>query len=413
MPPDTEVFTLSYHYERHRTSEIALERGKATARQEVNIIDLGLVAPDGHQVGASGSDKIEIFVGETRATPGYHPCPLTPGQWQIIVGAYKVAPAGVAVVYELSFTPKHLRLLKGDLHTHTVASDGVLTVEELAQHALWQGLDFLAITDHNQVAVPDTLPQLPGLTLIPGVEWTHYQGHARFLGVEKPYDGPFFTNTVEEMQARFASARERGALITIDHPFEPGCEFKFDLQSIPFDCIEVWNGPVRESNLKAMGLWYSLLAAGKKIPICGGSDYHRDTLFVFLGGPTTCLYAMSPSPADILTALKQGHGYITFAPDGPALEMSAGEAMLGDSVPFAQVNQLQIAARGLLAGDVVNVVTAGGRTPVYTAEVDGKWEGNYPMDAPGFAYVEVLRSFVPGLPLLPALVSNPIYFDPD
>ncbi len=412
MPPDTEVFTLSYHYERRRASEIPLERGKATSRQEVNVIDLGLVAPGGCQVGASGSDKMEIFVSETRATPGYHPCPLELGPgWQIIVGAYKVAAEGVTVRYELSFAPKHLRLLKGDLHTHTVASDGDLTVEELARHALWQGLDFLAITDHNNMAVPDSLPQLPGLTLIPGVEWTHYQGHARFLGVDKPYDGPFFTNTIEEMQARFASARQRGALITIDHPLEPGCEFKFDLQSIPFDCLEIWNGPVRESNLKAMGLWYSLLAAGKKIPICGGSDYHRDSLFFFLGGPTMCLYVLSPSPADILDALKQGHGYITFAPDGPSLEMAAGEAMLGDSVPFSQINQLQITARGLLAGDVVNVVTAGGRTPVFKAELDGKWEGNFLMDAPGFAYVEILRSFVPGLPLLPALVSNPIYFD--
>jgi hypothetical protein len=33
------------------------------------------------------------------------------------------------------------------------------------------------------------------------------------------------------------------------------------------------------------------------------------------------------------------------------------------------------------------------------------------MQAAGFAYIEVLRSFLPGLPLLPALISNPIYFD--
>jgi hypothetical protein len=33
------------------------------------------------------------------------------------------------------------------------------------------------------------------------------------------------------------------------------------------------------------------------------------------------------------------------------------------------------------------------------------------MDAAGFARVEVLREFIPGIPPLPALISNPIYFD--
>jgi hypothetical protein len=37
--------------------------------------------------------------------------------------------------------------------------------------------------------------------------------------------------------------------------------------------------------------------------------------------------------------------------------------------------------------------------------------GVYTMPAAGFARIEVLRAFLPGLPLLPALVSNPIYFD--
>jgi hypothetical protein len=33
------------------------------------------------------------------------------------------------------------------------------------------------------------------------------------------------------------------------------------------------------------------------------------------------------------------------------------------------------------------------------------------MEAAGFVWLEILRSFLPGLPLLPALISNPIYFD--
>lgn len=410
MPPETESLALTYRYERHREGEMG-EDG-FTSRQEVNIIDLGLIAPDGTQVGASGSDKTSIQVSETYATPGYRTCVLVPGEWQILVGAYKVAPEGVTVHYELSFTPKRLRLFKGDLHVHTLASDGVLSVDELARHALRHRLDFLAITDHNQMVSADSLPRLPGLTLIPGVEWTHFKGHATFLGVDKPYDEPFFANSPDEVRARFESVRARGALIAIAHPFDELCPFQFDMNLLPYDCLEIWNGPMRESNLRAVGYWQGLLAAGKKVPICGGSDYHRSQLFLFPGGPTTCVYALSPGPADILSALKQGHAYLTFAPDGPALEMTAGEAMLGDSVPFPQVREMEIAASGLLAGDVVQVVTPQGSVAILEAKTAGRLQTTFKMEAAGFARVEILRSFAPGiLPLLPALLSNPIYFE--
>jgi hypothetical protein len=411
MPAGTAALSLAYHYERHHESQSPAGSGTFFSRQEINIIDLGLIAPDGTQVGASGSDKKQIYLDEVRATPGYRPRLMTPGEWQILVGAYKVAPEGVQVTYELEFTPKKLRLLKGDLHTHTVGSDGVLTAEELSWHAKRNGLDFVAITDHNQVSTRDTLPEIPGITLIPAVEWTHYQGHANFLGVDRPYDTSFATYTLEEAQARFISARERGALITVNHPFEGGCEFAFDLTSLPFDCLEIWNGPMRESNLKAIGLWQNLLASGKKIPACGGSDYHRDTPFIFLGGPTTGVYTLSTNPSDILDAVKKGHSFLTFSPHGPTLEMVTGEAMLGDSVRWGETREIQITVHGLLAGDVVRVVTGKGSTAILQAPTPGSFQGSYNMDAPGFARVEVLRGFLPGLPLLPALISNPIYFD--
>jgi hypothetical protein len=413
MPPNTASLSLAYHYERQQESNLQVANGHFTARQETNIIDLGLVDATGVQVGASGSDKSEIYLDESHATPGYTPSPLVPGEWQIIVGAYHVAPEGVTVTYELTFTPKHRVLLKGDLHAHTLASDGVLSAEELAWHARRHGLDFLAITDHNQMITRAALPQVPGLTLIPGLEWTHFRGHANFLGVEKPYDAPFFANSQVEIRARFDSARQRGALITLNHPFDPGCEFQFDMDSLPYDCLEVWNGPMRESNLKAIGLWQSLLSAGKKVPICGGSDYHHDGLFQFLGGPTTCVYAMSPNQSDILAALRQGHAYITFAPDGPSLEVSAGPAgaSLGDTVFWPAIQELDINAGGLLAGDVVRVVTGQQATPILEAPFPGSLHTRYRMESPGFARIEILRAFLPGLPPLPALISNPVYFE--
>ncbi len=416
MPDNAESLTLIYHYERHRQAEAVVQNGVFISRQEVNIIDLGLIAPDGTQVGASGSDKLSISVSETRATPGYTPHPLTPGRWQIIVGAYKVADEGVDVTYDLTFVGKTRRLFKGDLHVHTHGSDGVLDLAGLAQHSARNGLDYLAITDHNQMVSMGTLrehsnPEHSSLTLIPGIEWTHYQGHANFLGVDKPYDGPFMTSSMEEVRSLFDSVRSRGAFISVNHPCDPVCPFLFDINSLSFDCLEVWNGPMRGSNLQAIGLWQSLLVSGKKVPICGGSDYHRDSLLLFPGGPTTCVYAMSAGSSDILLALKQGHAYITYSGNGPSLEMTSADALLGDSVDFSQIRQLEYRVGRLLAGDFVQVVTAQGSTPLIKAESDGEMHGEYTMPAPGFARIEVLRNFLPGLPLLPALISNPIYFD--
>ena len=46
-------------------------------------------------------------------------------------------------------TPLELKDFKGDLHCHTVASDGKGTLEEMAEAAIELGYEYLAITDHS------------------------------------------------------------------------------------------------------------------------------------------------------------------------------------------------------------------------------------------------------------------------
>ena len=411
VPVDTESMTLTYKYVGYAEKDSVLENGDFVSRQRINIIDLGLLAPDGSQVGASGSDKNEIYISETYATPGYKACAVVPGEWRIIAGAYKVAQEGVDISYEITFNLKHKRLYKGDLHVHTLASDGIFTIAELMGRAQKLGLDFIAITDHNHMLSADEIPQMKDFCVIPGMEYTHYQGHANFLGVDKPYDDPYIANTFEDVRARFKAARERGALIVVNHPFQEGCDFQFDLNELPFDCLEVWNGPMRGSNFKAIGLWQQYLIEGKRIPICGGSDFHRDNVpFVFMGGPTTCVYAMSSSSGDILSALQQGHAYISYASNGPALELSAGEAIMGDSVKWSKKRKMRIVAENLLKGDVIRVVTADESKPLLEASHHGRCDLSYTMESPGFARIEILRVLLPGVPMLPVLVSNPLYF---
>jgi hypothetical protein len=72
---------------------------------------------------------------------------------------------------------------------------------------------------------------------------------------------------------------------------------------------------------------------------------------------------------------------------------------------------VQLQAGRLAAGDVVRVVTRAGSEVVVQAPADGQVSATLPVPAPGFARVEILRTFIPAIPQLPALISNPIYFD--
>ena len=409
MPENIVEFHLTYQYPAFKELPQDVPGGQFIGKERRNIIDLGLIAPDGEPVGASGSDKPTISISARQATPGYAPRPLTSGEWQILVGAYKIAPEGVTVTYELEFIPKARSLLLGDIHTHTIGSDGVLSLEELAAHAHKQGLDFLAITDHNQTVSPKVLQRIPDVTLIPGVEWTHYRGHANFLGIEQPYDEPFFVDS-EDIRPRFQTARDRGAVIVVNHPCDESCGFQFDLENLPFDLLEIWNGPMRESNLRAVGLWQSMLAAGKRIPAVGGSDYHRDNLFQILGGPCMGVYSLSNSPEDILAALKAGHSFITYAPKGPALDMTIGETQMGDTVPWKPGLEVQITASNLNRGDVIRAVSKADSQDLFQAPADGDMALSLPVTEAGFIRIEIHRVFLPGVPPLPALISNPIFF---
>lgn len=408
MPECVACFKLTYRYERIRETAAAADWIRIEKR---NQIDLGLLAPDGSDVGFSGTEKDTVEISATRATPGYRPVDPVAGPWEILVGAYHIAEEGVDVTYTLDFTEKQRALYKGDLHTHTLASDGILTAEELCLHARRHGLDFLAITDHNTIHPAGTLPDLDGLTMIPGLEWTHYQGHAGLIGVDRPFEKSFHVKTADDVYDRFVEARSRGALAILNHPCDPDYGFHFSQADLPHDLVEVWNGPMRESNMQAIAQWHQRLVQGEKIPASCGSDYHHDMLFMFIGGPCLAVYAYSKGLSDLLEAIRGGHSYMVFGSDGPTLKMTAGSGIIGDSVSWSENRELTLKAGNLIAGDKILLINAQGVFASWTAEGNSRLETVVPIDRPGFVRVEIHRFFIPRYPAFPALVSNPIYFD--
>ncbi len=78
-----------------------------------------------------------------------------------------------------------------DLHCHTHYSDGSLSVPELIQRALANGVKMLAITDHDSVAAHDEIMQRAEkwpIRLIPAVEisssWHHRDIHVVALNID-------------------------------------------------------------------------------------------------------------------------------------------------------------------------------------------------------------------------------------
>ena len=97
-------------------------------------------------------------------------------------------------------------MARGDFHTHSTKSDGLLAPAELVRRAAANGVAVLALTDHDTTAgVPEAAAAAPlGLRLIPGVELSAdlpEGGDAHILGYFRSIDQP-------RLQTQLATYRE-------------------------------------------------------------------------------------------------------------------------------------------------------------------------------------------------------------
>lgn len=205
-----------------------------------------------------------------------------------------------------------------ELHCHTRHSDGSFTVPELLETAKADGLQCIALTDHNtDSGCQELLPELTGRTVpaIHGFEWTTYFGHMVVLDRKSFVDWRFATpDNIDEKMAQIKAA---GGLIGVAHPFRPGspfctgCCWDFNLKDwrLP-DYIEIWSGsdPYNDIyNKKAYEFWLSLLDKGIHIAISHGKDWHRPDSTRQLDGFTILdILKQDITPAACLEAIEAG-----------------------------------------------------------------------------------------------------------
>jgi len=289
-------------------------------------------------------------IGRTRASDGHLPGPLPPGVWRVMFYVYKTRATGVDVTLRLSIASEEgkpeaggePRWLRGDLHTHTLHSDGSWTVSSLAAAAQKAGLDFVAITDHNVASHHYEIDALPagGPLVLKGIEVTTYGGHMNAWGVPtgRMIEHRQLPGDDRAIQRAVSQAHDMGARISINHPFIDckACGWAFDKQAESFDGIEVWNGSWGPEDQRALDWWEQLIRSGRRIAAIGSSDSHGPETQV--GSPTLYLYSRRDL-AGLMEAIGAGRAVITASP-GIRLDVEAsaegGRAIPGEELGLAK-----------------------------------------------------------------------------
>ena len=184
------------------------------------------------------------------------------------------------------------------------------------------GLDFLGVTDHNNIAHHASYgPGGRGQPLvIPGVEVTTYGGHWNAWGTDRWWE--FREPRADAVERTMRAAAASGAVVSINHPKPFGPPWEYAIEG-GFHAIEVWNGPWPRLNRPALERWDGLLRRGVRCSAVGGSDTHnlrvgrvsaRDA--DSLGTPTTWVHADATVPS-ILAALREGRSFVSESPLGP------------------------------------------------------------------------------------------------
>ncbi|MDD1694203.1 MAG: PHP domain-containing protein, partial [Methanoregula sp.] len=174
---------------------------------------------------------------------------------------------------------------------------GESSVEEILRQAEVEGLDAIAITDHDSVEGAKKALTLPSSVLIiPGIEVSTKQGHLLVLGVTEIIPAGL------DVVATVNIARRMGALAILPHPYHVwrhGVARRKKAGMTIVDAVEAFNSRyiVGSANQKAARIAKRL---GK--PCVGGSDAHNAK---FVGFGRTYVEAEKNVPA-ILDAIRAG-----------------------------------------------------------------------------------------------------------
>lgn len=223
------------------------------------------------------------------------------------------------------------RFWRGNLHTHSTNSDGVLPPDEVCRRYRAEGYDFLALTDHFvglwNYPLTDTLPyRAEGFTTLLGAEL--HSGAMRngemwhILAVGLPADFarpnvPHF-RPLEDQETGAQIARravDAGAFVAIAHPQWSGLTLE-DMREIDAaHAVEIYNHGCAMGCDRPDGfaLADQLLTEGRRVTLIATDDAHFSEPDHF--GGWVMVKAEENTPESLLAALKRGDFYSSQGPE--------------------------------------------------------------------------------------------------
>lgn len=223
------------------------------------------------------------------------------------------------------------RFYRGNLHTHSTLSDGVLTPEEVCRRYKAEGYDFIALTEHfigiYDFPIADTVPfrddsftTILGAELHSGAQENGELWHILAVGLPSDFTPPatrtFIAEDGQETGPEIAArAVEAGAYVAIAHPHWSNLTHD-DARSIAkAHAVEAYNhgcamGCDRADGFHTLDI---LLNEGRDLHLIATDDAHFSEPDHF--GGWVMVKARANDPDALLAALKDGAFYASQGPE--------------------------------------------------------------------------------------------------
>jgi hypothetical protein len=252
----------------------------------------------------------------------------------------------MALSYQLAGAGEWLR---GNLHTHTLRSDGCFSSDETINRYRKAGYEFLTLTDHMTF---DAGGKHKGMVALSGIEYHftdrdngmmyHIVGIGQNQAIEFP-DQPTAQEVIDLI-------RNAGGEAIIGHPYWLGLNFTHLQPLRDYLALEVWNGTCRRVGkpLSAVS-WDELLQAGRFCPAVAVDDCHFENE-LFQGW---IMARCEERSADaIMAALRAGLFYSTMGPEFIDIRLE-DDALFVECSPVETINVISNKwyGRSFAAGD--------------------------------------------------------------
>ncbi len=348
-------------------AENAVELGvKLTYSREHRVqLYISLHGPDGfrgNRMNLSGYGELEsdLWIGINNAGPGGIAGPIPAGRWfaQLDIDYLdKDVPISIDIyaVYKDNLEDyKPLPVLedrvvkaergwyKGELHCHSIESDGHAEVSHVVDLAAKEKLDYLAISDHFTTSQWNKLAEISDkypMALLHSCEITSHMGHANMHGLKRWVNVYVNRPGCGGMNEAADDVHSQGGLFCVNHAYSGGCSWKdFDFDFAKADLIEIYHDMEGPNVQQQIDLWDSLLNRGYRITGVSGMDTHWYPPDVQPQRPHALTWVLADelSEKGILDGLRAGHAYVSRGTElrFNAVNAAGSVAEMGDTLPM-------------------------------------------------------------------------------